>query len=163
MASDALHTIGAFAVILDADDQVLLSHRRDSNLWNLPGGRVQVDELPNDAAVREVREETGLLVEVRRLVGVYGRNDQRADLVFTFECEITGGELVATDEADRHQWYHLDQLPANTIPKQVARIRDAIARRPMPVFRTLHEPSGKQWLETLKQRGFRSDEGEGEG
>lgn len=150
MSADGRYTLGAFAVIFDSDDRVLVSHRRDLDLWNLPGGRVQVDELPDATVVREAREETGLDVEVMRLTGVYGRNDGRADIVFTFECAILGGELVATEEADRHEWWFgVDQLPVNTIPKQVARIRDALRREATPVFRTLSEPSGRQWLEML--------------
>lgn len=149
MSADGRHTLGAFAVVFDSDDRILVSHRRDVDLWNLPGGRVRVGELPDAAVVREVREETGLDVEVIRLTGVYGRNDGRADIVFTFECAILGGSLVATEEADRHEWFAVDQLPVNTIPKQVARIRDALLRQAMPVFRTLSEPSGRQWLEIL--------------
>lgn len=149
MSADGRYTLGAFAVVFDGDDRVLVSHRRDLDLWNLPGGRVQVGELPDAAVVREVREETGLEVEVTRLIGVYGRNDGRADIVFTFECAILGGRLVATEEADRHEWFVADQLPVNTIPKQVARIRDALLREPTPVFRTLSEPSGRQWLQVL--------------
>lgn len=149
MPADGRYTLGAFAVILDSDDRVLVSHRRDLDLWNLPGGRVQVGELPDAAVVREVREETGLDVEVIRLTGVYGRNDGRADMVFTFECGVLGGRLVVTEEADRHEWFAVDQLPVNTIPKQVARIRDALLRKPTPLLRTLTEPSGREWLEIL--------------
>jgi len=152
VSSDGHYTLGAFAVVCDHDDRVLVSHRRDLDLWNLPGGRVQVDELPDVAAVREVREETGLEVEVVRLTGVYGRSDGRADIVFAFECQVVGGSLVPTDEADRHEWFGVDQLPVNTIPKQVARIRDALLRKPEPIFRTLSEPSGRRWLEILAER-----------
>ncbi|MFP3883540.1 MAG: NUDIX hydrolase [Actinomycetota bacterium] len=151
MSADVHHTVGAFAVVFDSIDRVLVSHRRDLDLWNLPGGRVQVDELPDAAVVREVKEETGLDVEAIRLTGVYGRNDGQADIVFTFECQVVGGKLVATDEADRHEWFEVDHLPVNTIPKQVARIRDAARREPEPIFRTLTEPSGRRWLEILEE------------
>lgn len=101
------------------------------------------------AVVREVREETGLEVEVIRLTGVYGRSDGRADMVFTFECRAVGGSLEATEEADRHEWFHVVDLPVNTIAKQVARIRDALLGEPQPLFRTLTEPSGREWLAIL--------------
>lgn len=151
MSLDSGHTLGAFAIILDNDDRVLLSHRRDLDLWNLPGGRVEVGELPNTAVRREVNEETGLDVDVVRLTGVYGRTDGKADIVFTFECQISGGELTPTEEADRHEWFGADELPVNTIPKQVARIRDALLRHPEPIFRKLDEPSGREWLRILKE------------
>ncbi|MFQ5522917.1 MAG: NUDIX hydrolase [Acidimicrobiia bacterium] len=152
MPSEARHTLGAFAVILDDDDRVLLSHRRDLDLWNLPGGRVEVGELPNTAVRREVTEETGLDVDVVRLTGVYGRTDGRADIVFTFECQIIGGELTPTEEADRHKWFGVDDLPLNTIPKQVARIRDVLLRQPEPIFRKLDEPPGREWLMILEEK-----------
>ena len=118
----------------------------------LPGGRVQLNELPDAAVVREVKEETGLDVEVVRLTGVYGRADGRADIVFTFECRVVSGEPGPTEEADFHEWFHVDNLPVNTIPKQVARIRDVLLREPQPIFRTLTEPSGRRWLDILADR-----------
>jgi 8-oxo-dGTP pyrophosphatase MutT (NUDIX family) len=54
------HSLGAFAIIFDEQNRVLLSHRRDMDLWNLPGGGVESGELPTEAVIREVKEETGL-------------------------------------------------------------------------------------------------------
>jgi 8-oxo-dGTP pyrophosphatase MutT (NUDIX family) len=55
----AMFRLGAFAVILDEAGDVLLCHRRDLDVWNLPGGRVEQGESPWQAAVRETREEVG--------------------------------------------------------------------------------------------------------
>ena len=57
-------------MILDTGGRVLLCHRRDMDVWNLPGGAVDGGELPTEAAVRETKEETGLDVAVQSLVGV---------------------------------------------------------------------------------------------
>lgn len=54
-----MFSIGAFAIILDEQSRVLLCHRRDFDVWNLPGGGVENGELPTEAVIREVREETG--------------------------------------------------------------------------------------------------------
>ncbi len=51
---------GAFATIFNEFGEVLLCHRRDMDLWNAPGGRVEAGESPWEAVVREIREETGV-------------------------------------------------------------------------------------------------------
>ncbi len=146
----ALYTIGAFAVIFDAEGRVLLCHRRDMDMWNLPGGGVESGELPTEAVIREVKEETGLDVVVQRLVGVYGKSD-KDDLVFAFVCEGVGGALTETDESDACRYFALDDMPSNTMPRQVTRIRDAIASETLPLFRRQTEPSSKVWLQRLER------------
>jgi len=76
-----LVTVGSFAIILDPSQRVLLCHRRDRDLWNLPGGGVEREESPWDAVVREVAEETGLIVAVERLIGIYSLPEED-DLAF---------------------------------------------------------------------------------
>lgn len=137
--------VAAFAVIFDEQGRVLLSHRTDMDLWNLPGGGMELGETPWDAVVREVAEETGLIVEVVRLTGVYSKPDKN-EVVFNFLCRITGGTLTFTDEADRHEWFVLDALPSNTSQKQVARIRDAAARQIAPFLRVHTGPSSRELL-----------------
>ena len=117
-------TIGVFAIIHDDDRRVLLCHRRDHDLWNLPGGVLQHGEAPWEGVIREVREETGLEVEVSRLAGVYSKPEAN-DLVFSFVCRRTGGEIALSDEADRIEFFRADELPPNTVPKQVERIGDS--------------------------------------
>ncbi len=129
-----MFTIGAFAIIFNESGQVLLSHRRDRDLWNLPGGGMESGELPTEAVIREVKEETGLDVDIERLVGVYGKPD-KDDIVFAFVCRVTGGELVLTDEADQHGFFAYQQIPINTPPRQTERILDALNLPPQPVFR----------------------------
>ena len=117
-------TIGVFAIIHDRDRRVLLCHRRDHDLWNLPGGVLEHGEAPWEGVIREVREETGLEVEVSMLAGVYSKPEAN-DLVFSFLCRRVGGEIALSDEADRTEFFRADELPSNTIPKQVERIADS--------------------------------------
>jgi len=84
-------TVGVFAIIRDDDRRVLLCHRRDHDLWNLPGGALEHGEAPWDGVIREVSEETGLDVEVSRLAGIYSK-PEADDLVFSFLCRRTGGD-----------------------------------------------------------------------
>lgn len=59
------------AAVRDAEGRLLLIHKIDNDLWALPGGTVDLGESVADAAVREVCEETGMVVEVTGLVGIY--------------------------------------------------------------------------------------------
>jgi ADP-ribose pyrophosphatase YjhB (NUDIX family) len=120
-----MFTIGVFAIITDGEGRVLLCHRRDRDVWNLPGGGLEKGEAPWDGVVREVREETGLDVSVRDLVGVYSKPEVD-EVVFSFVCVVTGGVIASTCEADMVQYFRLDAIPEKTLPRQVERIRDAL-------------------------------------
>ncbi|MEP7275494.1 MAG: NUDIX domain-containing protein, partial [Betaproteobacteria bacterium] len=59
-------------VVLDEAARVLLVRHVEGNDWTTPGGMIEPLETPADAAVRETHEETGLLVELTRMIGVFG-------------------------------------------------------------------------------------------
>jgi len=129
-----MHTIGSFGII-DNGGKVLLCHRTDRDAWNLPGGRVEAAETPWAAVVREVEEEVGLLVKVIDSIGIYAI-PVRSDLVFTFRCEVVGGSLHTTEEADDIQWYLPSELPVNTFSSHVERIHDAYAGHSAVLLKT---------------------------
>lgn len=83
--------VGAFGIIKEGN-RVLLCHRRDIDLWNLPGGGVEKSESPWNTVVREVQEETGLIVRISKVIGLYFKPEQD-EIVFSFECEKLAGEL----------------------------------------------------------------------
>lgn len=133
--TSTLFLLGAFAIIFDEQRRLLLCHRCDDDVWNLPGGGVEDGELPHEAAVRETKEETGLDVEIIRLVGVYAKPGSN-DLVFSFECQVVAGEILTTSESDQVRYFPLDQLPPNTLPFHIERIQDAIHHLEIyPLFR----------------------------
>lgn len=144
-----MFSIGAFAIIFDELGQVLLCHRRDMDMWNLPGGGMESGELPTETVIRETREETALEVVVERLIGVYRKKD-KDEIVFAFICRVTNGELSTTDEADASRYFPLNAIPENTPPKQVERIIDALQPGAQPVFRVQTGMSSRQWLRTIK-------------
>lgn len=146
----ARFNVTAFVVIFDDKGRVLLSHRRDLDLWNLPGGGVDSGELPIEAAVRETREETGLKVKIKELVGVYGKAN-RDEVVFLFRGKIKGGELITTSEADQHKFFKIKNIPENTIPKHKERILDAVKKLNEPVFARQEGLSGRDLLKKLKK------------
>jgi ADP-ribose pyrophosphatase YjhB (NUDIX family) len=100
---------------------------------------VEIGESVTDAVAREVREETGLTIAARRLVGVY--SEPRLQVVrypdgnvwhyvnVCFECVVRGGTLTTCDETLALEWVALDALPAALLPNHRIRIRDARARR----------------------------------
>src|SRR6476469_5856353 len=95
------HRVGAFAIIFDDAGRVLISRRVDNGWFNLPGRGVDPDETVSEGLIREVREETGLEVEIGRLIGVYSK-PQKHEIVLTLQAQMTGGELGVSDEADLH-------------------------------------------------------------
>jgi 8-oxo-dGTP pyrophosphatase MutT (NUDIX family) len=121
---------GAAAIIFDNERRVLFVRwRRAPGFYGLPGGRIEPGEEPHDAVVREVREETGLAVRVRRLSGVYAfdsTDDQQLCLVmYAFLCETRSGEatLAAPAEISEVGWFDPRRLPApleNVAPYAVA-------------------------------------------
>lgn len=139
MASDlpgnlALFRIGVNALIFD-EERILLAHRRDIDWWNLPGGGMELGETVEEAACREVLEETGLEVVVDALVGVYSK-PQKREIVLTFRCHAIGGELTATEESRACAYFAPDALPLNTLPKHRQRVEDAMLDEPHAIIRS---------------------------
>lgn len=85
--------IVAVNVAVFEDGRVLLTQREDFEVWCLPGGQVDDGESLAAAAVREVREETGLVVELVRLVGLTTRPWLEPRHVAVFAARVAGGEL----------------------------------------------------------------------
>jgi 8-oxo-dGTP diphosphatase len=133
MPVSARFRVGAFAVVRDEADCVLLGHRRDCDFWCLPGGGMEAGESPWEAAVREVRGETGLMVEIERLVGVYSWPDER-EHIFSFTAHLTSGRLTISDETRDVRFFAPDELPTNTFAEHAERIHDALASDAAPVI-----------------------------
>lgn len=108
------------AVIRDDAGRLLLvkrGHEPGKGLWSIPGGRVEAGESDAAALVREVREETGLVVAPGRLIGsVRGpaASDGSVFDIRDYAAAVTGGTLVPGDDADDAVWAgpaELDTLP----------------------------------------------------
>lgn len=82
--------------------------------------------MPDEAAIRETREETGLEIRIDRLTGVYGKTD-RDDMVFVFRATAVGGRLQITDEAERCEFFPVTALPDGLLVTHRERIQDATA------------------------------------
>lgn len=113
--------VGVGAVIV-RDQRVLLIRRGTAPLlgeWSLPGGVLECGETLREAAAREAREETGLVVETVEMLGVYERivpgDDGRVRyhyVLIDFLCRPVGGELQAGSDASEARWFVREELPA---------------------------------------------------
>ncbi len=109
-------------VIIIENSRVLLVKRAYPPLqaeWSIPGGVLELGELVLEAAIREAREETGLIVDPQELLGVYDRIMRNADgrvqyhyVLIDFLCRRVGGELQASDDAAGVRWFTREELPA---------------------------------------------------
>lgn len=145
-------SLGVFAAALNSQREILLCHRRDLDMWEMPGGGVEAHESPWEAVRREVTEETGLEIVVRRLSGLYWRPSQ-AVLVLQFEARVTGGTVHTSAEADDVRFVHFDDLPERMNPVVAERIRDVLTGHPAPKLATQHGPSGVEWEKSLPPSG----------
>jgi 8-oxo-dGTP diphosphatase len=111
--------VGVGAIIIDADRVLLVkrAHPPIQGQWSIPGGVLEVGERVRDAAIREAREETGLIVEPSDLLGVYDRilldpehRVQYHYVLIDFLCSPRGGELLAASDADDVRWFTRQEL-----------------------------------------------------
>jgi 8-oxo-dGTP pyrophosphatase MutT (NUDIX family) len=136
---------GASAFILNDQGHLLLQLRRDNRHWAMPGGRQDVGESIAQTCIREVWEETGLHVRIKRLIGVY--SDPAGFMIarygdevvqmgnLCFECEIVGGQLTCSPESLDIGFFPLDALPQPLLLTHKIRIQDAITKAEQPYIR----------------------------
>ena len=92
-------------VVIPSDEGIVLIRRANDPFegrWALPGGFVEIGETVETAAAREVAEETGLVVELARLVGVYSEPDRDPrghNISVAFLARVVGGDLIAATDA----------------------------------------------------------------
>jgi 8-oxo-dGTP pyrophosphatase MutT (NUDIX family) len=105
------------AAIVDDEGRLLLIQRADDGLWAMPGGSIDMGETPAQGAVREVLEETGLLVEAEGLIGMWdsrlcGATSPLQLYMFVVRCRMTGvGVASHAHEVLDQAWFGRDELP----------------------------------------------------
>ena len=121
-------SLAAIIAVIE-NGRVLLTKREDFEVWCLPGGGVEDGESLAEAAMREAQEETGVQVQLTRLVGVYSRlggmwSDVHAVL---FAARPVGGELkVQPGETVEVAYFPFDDIPDEVLFGHKKRILDAI-------------------------------------
>lgn len=143
IGTDLVVMIGAAALVTDNTGRILLQKRADNGKWGVPGGGMEPGEEPAQTAIREVYEETGLEVEIKRLIGVFGGKDhvraypdgdQFAYISITFECRVIGGEINPDpEETLEARWFAIDELPSGFTQAHYRRI-NAMKSGKLPFF-----------------------------
>ncbi len=118
--------VGALVLIFNKDKQLLLQLRSDNESWGLPGGTMELGESFEEAATREVYEETNLEIQNFKFITnfsgkdyhmVYPNGDEAYTVTALFESEEYEGELSADiKETQNLKFFDLDKLPQNISP-----------------------------------------------
>ena len=99
-------------VVFSPDEkQVLLTKRRDVPVWVLPGGGIERNENPEDAIVREILEETGFHVKIKRKVGNYYPVNRLAKKTCLYHCQIIKGNPTISSETKEVKFFSFESLP----------------------------------------------------
>jgi 8-oxo-dGTP pyrophosphatase MutT (NUDIX family) len=118
---DLLLAPGVAAIIRNEGGQILVQRNKEG-IWNLPAGAIDPGEKPAQAIIREVFEETGLIVRPIKVIGVLGGSPEyrqeypNGDVVesttIVFACEVVGGKLKPQDdETGRLEYRPSDEMP----------------------------------------------------
>lgn len=120
------------AAVVVRDGQVLLTRRLEgqhlAGMWEFPGGKIEDGESPEEALVRECREECGIEVEVTGILDVtHHRYPEKDVLLLFYRCDLRAGEVRHLQVAD-HAWVTPSDLDDYPLPpadeRVVARIRE---------------------------------------
>jgi 8-oxo-dGTP diphosphatase len=140
MFGGAFLRLGVACAVFDDDGRVLLSRRGDLDVWNLPTGRLDSHEAVEDAAAREVIEETGVRAGIDQPVGLYFLQ-ATGRLNILFSGYPIGGEVATeTAEASANRYFWLSSLPENVFGANMA--HDAFEPE-TPVLHTLTTPAAE--------------------
>ncbi|MEU6562234.1 NUDIX domain-containing protein [Nocardia nova] len=111
---------GGSALVVDNDGSILLQRRSDSGNWSFPGGVMEIGETLEQCVIRETKEETGLDIELTRLLGIYTDPDHviayedgevRQEFNITYYGKVVGGRIEVSSESTEVRFVHPDELP----------------------------------------------------
>lgn len=120
---------GASVIVENDEGEILLQLRTDNNCWAYAGGSVELDEIVEEAAKRELFEETGLIAEKLELYGVfsgpeihyvYPNGDEVSNIDIVYICKEYKGSLkIDNDEVKKLSFFSKNNLPDNISPPNI--------------------------------------------
>ena len=122
---DERHSVAVAAIVFDQRGRVLLMRRRDHGNWEPPGGVLRPGEQPHEGVAREVREETGVEVEVGPLTGVY-TNVELGVVTLAFRAEPRSEATEHSEEASAVRWIPTGHVERFVDEDYAAWIRDGV-------------------------------------
>jgi 8-oxo-dGTP diphosphatase len=104
-----MHIIAVGGFVINSKGQVLMLKSPRYEDWEFPGGQVEECETLPEALEREVFEETGILVQVKSLIGIYSNTRKPSILNMDFLCEYISGEPTTSTESSIVEWVERDE------------------------------------------------------
>jgi len=132
--------ISVAGILLSPDrNQVLLIQRRDVPVWVLPGGGLEMNETPEEAVLREMKEETGLECSIDRLVGKYEPVNRLTRLTYLFALSSKRGTPSTGTETKAIAFFPINHLPKLLPPPYENWIRETLKNSSYTIHRKLKE------------------------
>ena len=138
VGNSAVLQCGASVLLVNSEGEILLQKRRDNDCWGYHGGGVELSEVVEEAAKRELYEETGLVAHALTLFGVfsgpdldytYPNGDMVSNIDIVFLCNEYSGTLrVQSDEVVELRFFAPNMLPKNISPPQIKALEQYINR-----------------------------------
>lgn len=120
-------TKGAFSIIKNESNKILLVRRKDFPIWDLPGGKQEDNEDIETCVIRETKEETGYQINVEKQIGEYHR-PERNDIQYIFVGKMVGGEpIIGGKETSKLKFYNPHFLPLLMVPHRKEQIKDCLS------------------------------------
>ena len=117
--------------VIFINDKVLLIKRRDIPVWEIPGGAIDKNETPEEAILREIKEETGIETQIDRKVALFSSNSFFLKPVYLYKIKANDTSFLACKkEVKEISLFALDSLPKNLAPFFDQWIMDAKADKP---------------------------------
>ena len=139
----------AVIAIIEKDKQYVWVQRQDVPVWVLPGGGVDSQETPQEATIREVYEETGLVVTIEKLVAHYYPLNNLATKTYVYLCRPQSGSLSTGSETRNIGYFSLRNIPKNAFFIHIDWLKEGLEQNELinkPIYQVTYFALAKFFL-----------------